>query len=157
MANYKIDSKDKRILEILQKDCRITNAELAEKINLSPSSCLRRVQRLEKDGVIQGYVMLLDQSKAGKPTTIFVEISLSKQTDTSLDAFEKAVTECPEIMDCYLMSGDSDYLLRLIVKDAQDYERVHRKHLSNFPNVSRIRSNFALRIVSNKTALEVEV
>ena len=157
MATYKIDNKDKHILELLQKDCRVTNVELADKINLSPSSCLRRVQRLESSGIIQGYVMLLDQAKVGKPTTIFVEISLNSQTDASLDSFEKAVTECPEIMECYLMSDDSDYLLRLIVKDAQDYERVHRQYLSIFPNVSRIRSNFALRIVGKKTALEVSI
>jgi len=97
--------------------------------------------------------MLLDQGKAGKPTNIFVEISLSSQNEESLDNFEKAVQGCPEIMECYLMSGDSDYLLRVVAADAQDYERIHRQHLSNFPNVSQIRSNFALRTVNRKTVI----
>jgi Lrp/AsnC family transcriptional regulator, leucine-responsive regulatory protein len=153
MLNFELDKKDRKILNLLQQDCRITNSELAERINLSPSSCLRRVQRLESSGIIEGCVMLLDQRKVGKPSNIFVEISLSSQNEESLDSFEKAVQECPEIMECYLMSGDSDYLLRVVASDAEDYERIHRQHLSNFPNVSRIRSSFMLRTVSKKTAL----
>ncbi|MCP4074707.1 MAG: Lrp/AsnC family transcriptional regulator [Gammaproteobacteria bacterium] len=153
MPAINLDTKDRDILNFLQNDCRITNAELAEKISLSPSSCLRRVQRLEASGIIKGCFMLLDQGKAGKPTNIFVEISLSSQNEESLDNFEKAVQGCPEIMECYLMSGDSDYLLRVVAADAQDYERIHRQHLSNFPNVSQIRSNFALRTVNRKTVI----
>jgi Lrp/AsnC family transcriptional regulator, leucine-responsive regulatory protein len=153
MLNFELDKKDRKILNLLQQDCRITNSELAERINLSPSSCLRRVQRLESSGIIEGCVMLLDQRKVGKPSNIFVEISLSSQNEESLDSFEKAVQECPEIMECYLMSGDSDYLLRVVASDAEDYERIHRQYLSNFPNVSRIRSSFMLRTVSKKTAL----
>ncbi len=153
MLNFELDKKDRTILNLLQQDCRITNSELAERISLSPSSCLRRVQRLESSGIIEGCVMLLDQRKVGKPSNIFVEISLSSQNEESLDSFEKAVQECPEIMECYLMSGDSDYLLRVVASDAEDYERIHRQYLSNFPNVSRIRSSFMLRTVSKKTAL----
>jgi Lrp/AsnC family leucine-responsive transcriptional regulator len=155
MAIIDLDAKDRDILNILQNDCSVTNAELAEKISLAPSSCLRRVQRLESSGIIEGCYMLLDQAKVGKPSNVFVEISLNSQNEESLDNFEKAIQECPEIMECYLMSGDSDYLLRVVAADAQDYERIHRKYLSNFPNVSRIRSNFMLRTVSKKTALVV--
>jgi Lrp/AsnC family leucine-responsive transcriptional regulator len=149
----KLDSKDKKILDLLQTDCKITNTELADKINLSQSSCLRRVQRLENSGIIDVCVMLLHQAKAGKPSNIFVEVSLSTQNEESLDAFEKAAKACPEIMECYLMSGDFDYLLRIVASDVQDYERIHRQYLSHFPNVSQIHSNFALRTVSKKTAL----
>ena len=133
MALIELDKKDRNILDLLQDDCRITNSELAEKISLSASSCLRRVQRLESSGIVDGCVMLLDQARVGKPSNIFVEISLSSQNEESLNRFERAVQDCPEIMECYLMSGDSDYLLRVVAADAQDYERIHRKQLANFP------------------------
>jgi len=107
---------------------------------------------MEENGVIEGYAMLVNQKTIGKPTNIFVEVSLNSQSETNLNAFEQAVEACPEIMECYLMSGDSDYLLRVVVSDTADYERVHKEYLSRLPNVSRIRSNFALRTVSKKTA-----
>lgn len=147
-----LDTIDRAILMQLQQDGRLTNAELAERVNLSPSATLRRVRMLEENGVIEGYAMLVNQRTIGKPTNIFVEVSLDSQSETNLNAFEHAVEACPEIMECYLMSGDSDYLLRVVVSDTEDYERVHKEYLSRLPNVSRIRSNFALRTVSKKTA-----
>lgn len=148
-----LDNKDRSIINLLQENCRLTNAELAEQVHLSPSSCLRRVQRLEQSGIIEGCVMLVRQEKIGKPTNIFVEISLGTQHDEALDQFEKTVSECPEIMECYLMSGDSDYLMRVVAADTQDYERIHRHYLSKLPGVARIRSNFALRTICKKTAI----
>ncbi|MES9964360.1 MAG: Lrp/AsnC family transcriptional regulator [Candidatus Sedimenticola sp. 20ELBAFRAG] len=150
-----LNKTDRNILNLLQADCGMTNAELAERINLSPSACLRRVQRLEDSGIIEDRVMLVNQEKVGKPTNIFVEISLGMQSEEALDAFEEAVKACPEIMECYLMSGDSDYLIRVVAADTRDYERIHRQYLSSFPGVARIRSNFALRTICKKTALAV--
>lgn len=147
-----LDAIDRAILDHLQRDGRLSNADLAERINLSPSATLRRVRMMEENGVIEGYAMLVNQKTIGKPTNIFVEVSLNSQSETNLNAFEQAVEACPEIMECYLMSGDSDYLLRVVVSDTADYERVHKEYLSRLPNVSRIRSNFALRTVSKKTA-----
>ncbi len=147
-----LDAIDRAILQNLQRDGRLSNADLAESINLSPSATLRRVRMLEEAGVIEGYAMLVNQKAIGKPTNIFVEVSLESQSEANLNAFEKAVDHCPEVMECYLMSGDSDYVLRVVVSDTADYERVHKEYLSRLPNVSRIRSNFALRTVCKKTA-----
>ena len=147
-----LDTIDRAILTYLQQDGRLSNADLAERVNLSPSATLRRVRILEESGVIEGYAMLVNQKTIGKPTNIFVEVALNSQSETNLNAFENAVAACPEIMECYLMSGDSDYMLRVVVSDTADYERVHKEYLSRLPNVSRIRSNFALRTVCKKTA-----
>lgn len=152
MRMIELDTIDRSILHHLQMDGRLSNADLAEKVNLSPSATLRRVRMLEENGVIEGYAMLVNQKTIGKPTNIFVEVSLDSQSELNLNAFESAVAACPEVMECYLMSGDSDYLLRVVVSDTADYERVHKEYLSRLPNVSRIRSNFALRTVSKKTA-----
>lgn len=133
----------------------MTNAELAQRISLSPSACLRRVQRLEKSQVISGYVALVMQEAVGRPTSIFVEVTLKSQSEDSLKAFEGAVGSCPELMECYLMSGEADYLIRVVAADAKDYERIHRRHLSRLPGVARIRSSFALREICKKTALDV--
>lgn len=149
----KLDRKDRKIVELLQQNCRLTNAELADKVGLAPSSCLRRVQLLEESGLIEGFVMLVRQEQVGKPTNIFVEISLGTQRVDAFDQFEKVVRECPEIMECYLMSGASDYLMRVVAADTQDFERIHRQHLSKLPGVTRIQSNFALRTVFKRTAL----
>jgi Lrp/AsnC family leucine-responsive transcriptional regulator len=149
-----IDSVDRKILNLLQGDGRISNAELAERIHLSPSACHRRVKQLEESGLVDGYVMIVDQESAGRPTNVFVEVTLKGQSDESLDAFERAVLDCPEIMECYLMAGQADYLLRLAVADIADYERVHRQYLSRFPGVDRLRSIFTMRTVCKKTAIE---
>ena len=152
---YKFDAIDKSILNAMQPNGRISNADLAEQINLSPSACLRRVRQLEDAGVIEGYATLVNPAAVGKPSNVFVEVSLSSQSEYSLNSFENAVAECPEVMECYLMAGDSDYLLRVVAADAADYERIHKTHLSRLPNVSRIRSQFTLRAVCKKTAFQI--
>lgn len=151
----KLDTIDKSILNLLQSDGRISNSDLADRVGLSPSACLRRVRQLEEARIIEGYVMLVSPVAIGKPTNIFVEVSLASQSEYSLNSFENAVAECPEIMECYLMAGESDYLLRVVAKDATDYERIHKTHLSRLPNVSRIRSQFTLRAVCKKTSFQI--
>ena len=150
-----LDRTDRRILEQLQSDGRMTNAALAERVHLSPSACLRRVRRLEEAAVIEGYVMLVNQAAVGRPTNIFVEITLHGQSEETLDAFERAVAACPDVLECYLMAGDADYLLRVAAADTADYERIHRTELARLPGVARIRTSFALRTVCKKTALQL--
>lgn len=155
MSLIELDVIDKKILRHLQNDGRMTNADLAEAIHLSPSSCLRRVRRLEGEGVIAGYAMLIDPASIGKTSSIFVEISLNSQSEEVLNKFEAAVTNCPDVMECYLMAGESDYLLRVVVRDTADYERIHKTQLSRLPDVARIRSSFTLRTVSKRTVYEL--
>lgn len=150
-----LDKIDRQILALLQASGRMSNADLAAHVNLSASACHRRVRQLEKSGVIGRYVAVVDQAAIGRPTSVFAEISLESQSEEALEAFEQAVRDCPDILECYLMSGDADYLVRVAVADAGDYERIHRRHLSAFPGVSRIRSSFALRTVCQNTVLEV--
>jgi Lrp/AsnC family leucine-responsive transcriptional regulator len=150
-----LDETDRKILRILQGDGRMTNSALAERVHLSESACLRRVRRLETEGVIDGYVMLVNQDAIGRSSNIFVEITLTSQSEDCLDAFEAAVRDCPEVMACYLMSGDADYFLHVVAADTADYERIHRSYLARFPNVARIRTSFALRAVSKKTAYDL--
>jgi Lrp/AsnC family transcriptional regulator, leucine-responsive regulatory protein len=148
-----IDRIDRLILHELQLDGRLTNAALALRANLSESACLRRVRRLEEANLIRGYVGLVDQSLAGYPDNVFVRITLTSQQQDDLKEFEAAVREVPEVMECYLMSGDADYLLRVIVADARDYERVHSQNLTQLPGVDRVHSSFALRTVIKKTEI----
>jgi DNA-binding Lrp family transcriptional regulator len=152
-ANH--DRIDRAILHELQLDARLSNAALAERISLSESACLRRVRNLEESGLIRGYVGLVDQSMAGYPDNVFVRITLASQQRDDLAAFEAAVKELPEVMECYLMSGDSDYILRVVVEDARDYERIHSNHLTRLPGVDRVQSSFALRTVIKKTELPI--
>ncbi len=155
MRIMKLDAIDMTILKNLQMEGRLSNAELAERIHLSPSACLRRVRLLEESGIIEGYTMLVNQAAIGKTSTIFVEVSLTSQSEKNLVDFEAAVAACPEIMECYLMAGSFDYLLRIAASDASDYERIHTLYLSRLPNVLRIQSNFALRTVSKRTVLPI--
>lgn len=155
MPFTELDKTDRKILTLLQADGRMTNAGLAQRVSLSASACLRRVQRLEEAGVIAGYVALVRQEAIGRPTSIFVEVTLKSQSEESLKAFERAVQGCADIMECFLMSGDADYLIRVVAADTQDYERIHKQHLTRLPGVARIRSSFALRAVCRKTALDV--
>lgn len=150
-----IDRIDKLILRELQLDGRLTNAALADRVKLSESACLRRVRSLETSGLIRGYVGLVDQTSAGYPDNVFVRITLTSQQQDDLAEFEAAVREVPEVMECYLMSGDADYLLRVIVADSRDYERVHSQHLTRLPGVDRVHSSFALRTVIKKTEIPV--
>jgi len=150
-----LDATDLRILAVLQRDGRVSNADLAELIALSPSACHRRVQRLEADGFIAGYVALLDPRRMGKPATVFVEITLSSQSEEVLDAFEKAVRRIPDVLECHLMAGAADFLLKLMVEDTEDFARIHRQHLSRLPGVAKMQSSFALRTVVKTTALSL--
>ncbi len=150
-----LDATDRRILRVLQRQGRVTNAELAEMVNLSPSACHRRVQRLEADGIIADYVALLDPKRIGRPTVVFVEISLSGQRDDILDAFEREVARVPDVLECHLMAGSADYLLKIIAADTEDFARIHRQYLSRLPGVAQMQSSFALRTVVKTTALDI--
>ncbi len=150
-----IDTLDRRILAVLQKNGRISNAELSERIHLSPSACHRRVQRLEKDGYIRNYVAMCDPRKIGLATTVFVEISLSGQADEILDAFERQVALVPEVLECHLMAGTADYILKVVAADTDDFARIHRQYLARLPGVQGMQSSFALRTVFKTTALPV--
>lgn len=152
----KIDRKDHTILNALQLDGRLSNVNLANQANLSESACLRRVKLLEEAGVIEGYTMQVSQAAVGLPGSVFVEISLGQQQQEELDIFEQKVVEIPEVMECYLMSGDYDYLLRVVVADAADYERIHHQYLTRLPGVARVRSSFALRTVTKARQLPLK-
>jgi len=150
-----LDTTDKRILKSLQKSGRMSNAALSEEVNLSPSACHRRVQRLEADGYIRDYVALLDPRKIGVPSTVFVEITLRAQADDVLDAFEKSVALIPDVLECHLMAGSADYLLKVVAEDTEDFARIHRQYLARLPGVAQMQSSFALRTVFKTTALPV--
>ena len=150
-----LDTTDRKILTELQRSGRMSNADLAEKINLSPSACHRRVQRLEAEGYISNYVALLNARKLGVATTGFVEITLQGQSDEVLDAFEKAVRRIPDVMECHLMAGTADYILKVVAEDTEDFARIHRQYLSRLPGVAQMQSSFALRTVFRTTALPV--
>ncbi|TNF22925.1 MAG: Lrp/AsnC family transcriptional regulator [Rhodobacteraceae bacterium] len=150
-----LDPTDRRILTVLQKQGRMSNADLAERINLSPSACHRRVQRLEDEGIIRNYVAMLDPRKLGFPSTVFVEITLAGQSDEVLEPFETAVQRIPNVLECHLMAGTADYILKLVVEDTDDFARIHREYLTRLPGVTRMQSSFALRTVFKTTALPV--
>ncbi len=150
-----IDRIDRRILTVLQESGRTSNAELSECVNLSPSACHRRVKRLEAEGVISSYVALLDALKIDRPTTVFVEITLSGQTEEALDAFEREVALIPDLQECHLMAGTADYLLKLSARDTDDFARIHRRYLARLPGVAQMHSSFSLRTVFRTTALPV--
>jgi Lrp/AsnC family leucine-responsive transcriptional regulator len=148
-----MDAIDLRILERLQHEARISNVELARAANLSPSPCLARVRSLEEDGTITRYVALLDPKKLGLTVSVLVQVTLEKQIEPALETFEKAVRERPEVMECYLMTGDADYLLRVLVPDVPAFERFILEFLSRVPGVGNIKSSFALKQVKYQTAL----
>jgi Lrp/AsnC family leucine-responsive transcriptional regulator len=148
-----MDAIDLRILEHLQHDARISNVELARAVNLSPSPCLSRVRALEKAGYIGRYVTLLDAKRLGLTVSVLVQVTLEKQIEPALETFEKAVRERPEVMECYLMTGDADYLLRVLVPDVPAFERFILEFLSRVPGVGNIKSSFALKQVKYQTAL----
>jgi DNA-binding Lrp family transcriptional regulator len=150
-----IDRTDRQILDLLQRDGRITNAALAEQVHLSESACLRRVRALEQSGLIAGYGAQINQEKAGFPVNVFVNITLDRQDQADLQLFEQAVRRILEVMECYLMSGDYDYLLRVVVADMADFERIHSQHLTRLPGVVRVHSSFALRTVQKSAAIPV--
>ena len=152
-----LDRFDKAILDQLQRDGRISNVQLAALVNLSESACLRRVRVLEKAGLIERYVALLDQKEAGLTGTVFVHIVLGREEQSDLAAFESAVQNIPEVMESYLMTGEFDYLLRVVVSDMADFERIHHSELTRLPGVARVNSSVAIRTVTKKTALPLPI
>ncbi|HUQ06320.1 MAG TPA: Lrp/AsnC family transcriptional regulator [Kofleriaceae bacterium] len=144
-----LDATDRKIIQLLLADGRLPNAKLAAAVDLSPSACLRRLRLLERDGAIRGYTAIVEGDEE-RLTTVLVEIVLDRQTSESMTRFETAVRKVPEVRECYLMSGNSDYFLRVEVREQSDYERIHSEHLSRLPGVARVRSSFAIRRVTRR-------
>jgi DNA-binding Lrp family transcriptional regulator len=155
MPNKPLGAINRQILENLQNDARMRNVELAEKVGLSPSPCLRRVSNLEETGVIRGYATLVNAEAVGLPVSVFVSVTLEKQIEKTLEKFEKEIRARPEVMECYLMTGDADYLLRVVTADLGAYERFLIEHLTRIPGVASIKSSFALKQVAYRTALPI--
>jgi len=147
------DKKDLRILKILQEQARISNSDLAQHVGLSPSPCWRRVRALEDAGVIQQYVALVSAKSVGLPINVFATVTLDKQIESALEAFETSVTKRPEVMECYLMTGEFDYLLRVVVPDLEAYEHFLLEHLTRIKGIASIKSSFSLKQVCYKTTL----
>lgn len=152
----RIDEIDRSILKALQRNGKLSNVQLAQKIGLSESACLRRVKLLEENGIIDRYILLVDQNAIGMPGTVFVRITLDGQQQSKLEAFEARIVNIEEVMECYLMSGDSDYILRIVCRDNDDYKRIHDR-LTNLPGVQRVHSSFALKTVQNKKELPIRI
>lgn len=153
MPTSRLDALDHKILQQLQADGRMSNQQLSEEVGLSPSPCLRRLRQLESDGVIQRYVALVDPEAVGLGVTAFVRIRLDQQDDRHLALFEAAVAEFPEVMECYLMTGEADYQLRVLVGSLGEFEDFLRKRLTRIKGVGQVTTSFALRPVVYKTAL----
>ena len=153
MSSITIDSIDWQILAELQENARIANVDLADRVHLSPSPCLVRVRRLEREGVISRYVALLDPRAVGRSVSLFLQVRLERQVKGDLSAFEQAVVERPEVMECYLMTGVSDYLLRVVVADLDEFQVFVTNFLSRLPGVGGIQSSVALKQVKYQTAL----
>lgn len=156
MPRKPLDRTDLRILKELQANGKLTNVELAARIGLSPSPCLTRVRQLERDGVLRGYVALADPEALGLAMMVFVQVTLERQVEEALRNFEAKMNAIPEVMECYLMTGDSDYLVRLVVPDLAGLERFILHELTTIPGVANIKSSFALKQVKYKTALPTE-
>jgi Lrp/AsnC family leucine-responsive transcriptional regulator len=148
-----LDDIDRRILEKLQTDGRITNQDLSEQVGLSPSPCLRRLRQLESSGVVAGYVALINPEAVGLSVTAFIRVRLDQQDDRHLALFEEAVGNFPEVMECYLMTGDADYQLRVLVDSLKAFEEFLRSRLTKIEGVAQVTTSFALRPIVYKTAL----
>jgi len=150
-----LDEIDRRILRHLQEDARASNVSLARAVGLSPSPCLRRVRELERRGVLRGAVALVDPAAVGLGVSVFVQVRLATQVESALERFEAAVLERPEVMEGYLMTGEADYLLRVVIPDIPAFERFLIDHLTRIPGVASIQSSFALKQVKYRTALPI--
>ena len=150
-----LDPLDRAILRELQADGRLTNVELAKRVRLSPSPCLRRVRSLEDRGYIRGYTALLDRHRVGRALRIFVQVSLTSQRQETLEAFEHAVADLGDVLECYLMAGESDYLLVVAARDLDAYQQFFTKRLGELPGVASLRSMVAMKTVKDTTALPV--
>ena len=155
-AKINIDKIDRCILEALQADARLRNVELAEQVGLSASPCLRRVKRLRDIGVIRDFATLVDPEAVGLPVSVFVQVTLERQIEASLEAFEERIVRWPEVMECYLMTGDSDYLLRVVATDLTVYQEFLMNKLTRVEGVASIKSSFALKRIVYRTALPVD-
>ena len=155
MPHDRLDELDRKILDQLQADGRMSNQELSDRVGLSPSPCLRRLRQLEAAGVIQRYVALVDPEAVGLGVTAFVRIRLDQQDDRHLALFEEAVAGFPEVMECYLMTGEADYQLRVLVGSLGEFEDFLRRKLTRIAGVAQVTTSFALRPVVYKTALPV--
>ncbi|WP_410172330.1 Lrp/AsnC family transcriptional regulator [Halopseudomonas aestusnigri] len=151
-----LDNLDRRILDALQRNAKLSNVQLAEEVGLSPSPCLRRVRLLEEAGVIRGYHAQLDRSKAGLGLTVFVGVKVERHHDASANAFRAAVIDLPEVISCHVVSGESDFLLQVVLPDLASYEEFLFSALLKLPAVSDIRSNFAISTVKSQTALPLD-
>lgn len=148
-----LDRIDREILKVLQADARTPIVDVAERVGLTPSPCARRVKRLEESGIILRYATVIDQKAAGLPVSVFCNVTLEKQSKGALETFQAAVLKRPEVMECYLMTGESDYLLRVVVADLDAYERFIVNHLTKVPGIANIKSSFALKQVAYRTEL----
>ena len=148
-----LDRTDRRILRELQQQARQSNSTLAERVGLSESACLRRVRLLEQAGIIERYMAVLNAARVGLSVGFIIRITLRAQTDRDLDAFEQAVAAVPEVTECDLTTGESDYVLRVVARDAEDFERLHSKVLTKLPGVARVDSSFVLRSIVKNAGL----
>ncbi len=151
-----LDAIDRALQQVLQADAKLTNIELAERVHLSPSACLRRVKALEESGVIAQYVALVDPKRVGRHGTSYTIVNLEKLTRSTMDTFEQAIRDVPEIHDCFYVAGTNDYLLRFTYRDAEDLEHFHSHVLSSLPGVTRSNSMLVLRTVKKTTALPID-
>jgi len=144
-----MDTKDRQIVRLLQQDGRLTNQDLAERVGLSPSPCLRRVRLLEQAGVIQGYGAIVDQQRYGLPVTAFIRVRLERHARDLVQQFEEAIRQLDEVMDCHLLTGDADYLLRVIVADLEAYERFIRRKMHAIAGIASLDTTFAYGVVKS--------
>lgn len=148
-----IDAIDRRLLRVLQQDSRRSVQQLGEVVGLSASACHRRLKALEEGGLVRGYQAVLDAERLGFSMQFFIEVGLASQSEPALDAFEAAVKDIPEVLECHLMAGQSDYILRVVCRDHEDFERLHRRLLARLPGVARIHSNMSIRTVKARAGL----
>lgn len=149
----KLDETDRKIIRALQREGRLSNQDLSLRVNLSPSPCLRRVRNLERAGVIDGYAAIVDQEAYGLPVTVFLQVRLDRHSQENVTAFETAVAGIDEIMECYLMAGDRDYLLRVVVASLADYEEFIRRRIHKIPGIASLDSSFAFGVVKRSQVL----
>lgn len=156
-ATNQLDKTDSKLLALLQQNARLTNLELADAVGLSPSPCLRRLKRLERDGIISRYVALVDQKAVGLPVSVFVSVKLERQREDAMAHFDAEIATYPEVLECYLMTGSRDYLLRVVAADLEAYEKFLKDRLTRIDGVSSIESSFALNQVKYTNKLPIEV
>lgn len=155
MPKFELDDMDRKILQVLQADGRVSNQDLAQRVGLSPSPCLRRLRILEAEGIISRYVAMVDQTRVGLPVSVFVSIKLERQREEALDHFDREIRKYPEVLECYLMTGTRDYLLRVVAEDLAAYERFLKDKLTRLEGVSSIESSFALNQVKYTNSLPI--